>query len=152
ILESLASAHPEVAADLAADVISSHGPMRMALEDSALDALQNIASRHPGIVMDAVGRRLCDPDRQPYFGLLRFEGLFEAIGLVEVGRWVTEHGGPVPLIARHLDSPRMQDGEPFVPPVTAWVMGQFGSDNTVFHEFCAGRHDFEVKVGHARDR
>ena len=103
--------------------------------------------------MDAVGRRLLDPARRPFFSLHRFQGLFEAIGLAEIERWVTEHGRePIRYIAYQLDSPRLQNNEAVIPPVTEWVMTQFSGDDRVFREFCAGRHAFEVQVGHARDR
>jgi hypothetical protein len=66
---------------------------------------------------------------------------------------VTEHGPEtVPYIASHLGSPHLQGGEPFIPPVTEWVLTQFGNDDRVFREFCMGRHAFGVLEGHARER
>jgi hypothetical protein len=153
LLESLARTHPEETADLATDALTSAGPLRTVVEDLTLKVLLDLAGRRPRLVMDAVGRRLLDPDRRPFFGLLCFHGLFEAIGLPEVQRWVTEHGAEVVrYIARHLDSPRLQSGAPFIPPVTEWVLSQFADDDRVFEEFCMGRHAFEVRVGPARDR
>jgi hypothetical protein len=153
LVASLAPTHPEETADLVTDALTSPGSMRAVLEDITLQVLRDLARQHPRMVMDAVGRRLLDPDRQPFFGLLSFQGLFEAIGLPEVQRWITEHGSePVQYIARHLDSPHLQDGVTFIPPVTGWVMTEFGSDDRVFQEFCMGRQAFEAQWGHARDR
>jgi hypothetical protein len=101
--------------------------------------------------MDSIGKHLLDPARQPFFNVRRFEGLFEAIGPHEVQLWMAKYGNePIRYIAYQLDSPRLQDSEPFIPPVTEWVMTQFGADDQVFREFCAGRHAFEVQEGHAR--
>ena len=153
LLESLRATHPDETADLVADALTSTGPLRAGLEDLTMNVLLDLAGRDPRLVMDAVGRRLLDPARRPFFSLHRFQGLFEAIGLAEVQRWVTEHGRePIRYIAYQLDSPRLQNNKPFIPPVTEWVMTQFGTDDREFREFCAGRHAFEVLVGHARDR
>jgi hypothetical protein len=154
LLESLARTNPEETADVATDALTSAGPMRLTLDDSMLEVLLNLSRRHPRVVMDAVGRRLLDPDRRVFFELHQFSGLFEAIGLPEVQRWVTEHGpDPVPLIARHLDSPSLQqDGEPVIPPLTDWVLREFENDGRTFEAFCMGRHAIEVQVGHARER
>jgi hypothetical protein len=123
------------------------------VEDNTFKTLLDLARQHPRIVMEAVGKRLLDPDRRPFFGLLRFPGLFEAIGLPEVQRWVMEHGAePVRFMARHLESPWLRDGAVFIPPVTEWILTQFGAEERVFTEFCAGRHAFEMREGHARDR
>jgi hypothetical protein len=153
LLESLAPTHAEETADLVTDALTSGSPLRVVLEDLTLAVLLDLAKRHPRLVMDALGRRLLDPERRLFFGLLRFRGLFEAIGLPEVRRWVSEHGAePVRYIARHLENPCLQAGELFIPPVTEWVMAEYGADERVFREFCMGRHAFEIQEGHARDR
>jgi hypothetical protein len=153
LIESLAPTHPKEIAELVADALTSAGPLRAALEDLTLKVLIDLARQNPQLVMESIGKRLLDTARRPFFNLRRFEGLFEVIGPQEVQRWVTENGSePIPYIAYQLDTPRLQDDEPFIPPVTEWVMGQFGTDDRVFREFCAGRHAFEVQEGHARSR
>ncbi len=127
-------------------------PLSVWLNDLILPSLLELARCHPHLVVDALGQRILNPDRRAFFGLRRFSRLFEAIGLPEVQKWVGQHGAePVRYIARHLDSPCIQDGTPFIPPVTNWVLTQFGEDERVFGEFCMGRHAFEVRVGHTRD-
>lgn len=152
VAEALAPAHPEEAADLLTDALTSPGPLRCSLADDVVRILLGLARQHPHAVMEAVGRRLLDPARRDFFGLSRFGGLFEAVGTEEVRRWLTDHQELARYVARHLDTPRLLAGAPFIPPVTEWVMGEFGSDDRVFFEFCAGRHALEVQAGHARDR
>jgi hypothetical protein len=47
--------------------------------------------------------------------------------------------GPIGHMAYQMDTPRLQDNKPFIPPVTEWLMTRFGADQRVFREFCAGR-------------
>jgi hypothetical protein len=153
VVESLASSRPEEIAALISDALTSAGPSRAVLEDLTLKILLDIARLHPRVVMDAIGSRLLDPMRRPFFALHRFEGLFEAIGLGEVQRWVTEQNGQaIAHIAYQLDTPILRDCKPFIPPVTEWFMKSYSADDRVFREFCAGRHSFEIREGHARDR
>jgi hypothetical protein len=152
-LEALAATHPAEAADVAAEALTSNGPLRVAAEEPALTVLRTLAGKHPAEVMEAVGKCLLDPERRYYFGLCRCPGLFEAIGLPAVRAWVTRHGDEVVKdIARHLDSPRLQDRQPVVPPVTEWVLSAYENEDSVFREFCLGRHNGEIRVGPARDR
>jgi hypothetical protein len=115
--------------------------------------LVSLAENYPGMVMDVVGTRLLDPQKRLFFALHRFEGLFEAIGLGEVQRWLAENGSEsVRYIAHQSETPHLKNGKPFIPPVTDWVMSQFGADERVFRDFCTGRHALEVQVGHPRER
>jgi hypothetical protein len=137
---------------LVTDALTSAGPSRVVLEDLTLKVLLDVASGHPRLVMNAVGRCLIDPGRRPYFNFHRFHGLFEAIGEGEVQQWVAKHPDLIRQLAYQLDSPCLQDNKPFIPPVSEWLMTKFGDDDHVFREFCAGRHSFEITEGHARDR
>ncbi len=151
--KALAMSAPQEAAGLLAEALTTPGPMRFELRDEAHTQLLCLAGQHSRHVMEAFGRALLDPARRPHLGLSRLHGLLEAIGLPEVRSWLGEHGtGPVRGIAHHLDSPRLQSGVPSVPPVTGWVMGQFGGDDRIFRAFCAGRHCLEIRAGDAIDR
>jgi hypothetical protein len=152
LLESLAATHPQETASLAVEALTSNGPLRVSLQDLVLPTLIDVARRSPAPAMDAIGRQILDPARAPFFCVLIFPGLFEAVGLAEVQRWMREHGAEyVRYIARQLDSPRLENGVPLIPPVTDWVLTEFGENDRVWREFCAGRHAFEVREGHARD-
>ena len=87
------------------------------------------------------------------FGMWVFPGLFEAIGLPVVKDWVRKHGARyAKYIARHVESPAVdQDGKPSIPPLTEWLLTEFEENKEVFSSFCAGRHSFETRFGHARD-
>jgi hypothetical protein len=67
--------------------------------------------------------------------------------------WVRGHDPAlVKYIARHLESPYVKDGRPFVPPVTEWFLTEYEGDDRIFREFCAGRHSGEVLHGSASER
>ncbi|MFO0964944.1 MAG: hypothetical protein U0793_05050 [Gemmataceae bacterium] len=152
LFESLIATNPQEAADLAAEALTSHGPLRVTLQDLILPPLLALARTHPRMVMEAIGQRILDPARRPFFSLLSFQGLFDAIGLGEVQRWLGQHEDMARYIARHLSSPRIQDGSPVIPVVTDWVMTEFEGDDRVFTEYFGGRHAFQIREGHARDR
>lgn len=153
LLESVSKTQPKTAIGLAAEAISTPGPMLVSLQDDVAVCLQDLARDYPGLVMTAIGQRLLDRTNRIYFGIASFQGLFDAIGLSELQRWISENGSePIRFIARHLTSPSVQDNVPYIPEVTDWILTEFWQDAKVFDEFCAGRHQAEVREGHARDR
>jgi hypothetical protein len=153
LLESFAATSPSEAAELAMAALTSAGPSRVALEDEALKALLGVAAKAPEVVMAAVGACLLDEQRRLFFGILRFPGLFEAIGLPVLREWLRGHDPAlVKYIARHMESPYVKDGRPFVPPVTEWLLTEYKGDDRIFREYCAGRHSGEIRQGSARDR
>jgi hypothetical protein len=153
LLKSVAATHPEDAAELILAALTSDGPRGTCLQHMIMPTLLLLASSHPRIVMEAIGRRILRPEYQPFFGLLRFEGLFDAIGLEELKSWLCGRQTEIAqLIARHLSSPSVQQDSPTIPPVTDWVLTTFGKDHCVMDEFLRGRHAFEIRSGHARDR
>ena len=131
--------------------ITTLGPSRVVLEEDALRVLVTIAGKAPEAVMEAVGACLLDEQRRLFFGILRFPGLFEAIGLPVLQKWFREHDPALEHIARHLESPHVKDDQPFVPPVTEWFLAEYEGDDRLFRAFCAGRHSGEVLHGSARE-
>ncbi|HYH66983.1 MAG TPA: hypothetical protein VD866_19970, partial [Urbifossiella sp.] len=94
-------------------------PWRFAEENA--EVLAAAAGRAPRAVMEVIGGAILDPARRTIFGVDVIHGVFEAVGVDEVRRWVAGHG-PEALrwIARHLASPTVGPvGEVVVPPVTA---------------------------------
>ncbi len=149
----LAPSHPEVIADVVMDALTATWPLRVAVEDEAIEILVDLAKSHPRLVMEAIGRKILDPRRRGWFGLFRCPGLFEAIGVETIREWIQTNGREhVKEIAQHLDSPSVQNGQPWVPPVTHWLFTEHEGDEVAFRRFCAGRHAMEVRHGGACDR
>ena len=152
VLELVAEARPTESVELILDALTIWWPGRIALENEALPLLLAYAAQEPHYAMEAIGRRLLDPERRPWFSLLRLPGLFEAIGVEVVKNWINLNGREyMQYIAPHLEGPKMQDGKPIIPPVTEWALTEF-EDDDVFRAFCSGQHNGEVLVGDARDR
>jgi len=150
----LANDRPEQAAHLLVRSLTTISSHSINQRERSLQVLRDLARTQPVAVMDALGRAILDPQRRVIFGLSVFRGLFESIGLETVQAWVREHGEETAVwIARHLQSPGVDDeGQPFVPPLTQWLLTEFEHSNRVFSEFCAGRHSFEVHWGDVSDR
>ena len=103
--------------------------------------------------MNRLGEHILDDVRKFNFRIHCYHGLFEAIGLFDVQRWLNIHGPQwAKYISRHLDTPSVRDGIVRIPPVTDWVMTTYGGDNDVMSEYCMGRHSGVMRSGNARDR
>jgi hypothetical protein len=92
--------------------------------------------------MGVIGRALLDPDRRGIFGAAVYTGLFDAIGVNNVRRWVDTHGSEyLRWIARHFASPHVDDqGQVGVPPLTEWLFTNREDDQRAFEWFLMGRH------------
>jgi hypothetical protein len=120
------------------------------ISDGALNMLCELAKDLPEDVLRSVGARALDPETGVYFFLSKFHGLFEAIGLDVVRRWVEREAGVAGAraIARHVSGPLpTRDNPTQVPPLTEWLLTEFEEDDRVFNEFCVGRHTGEMYVG-----
>lgn len=120
----------------------------------AQELIQKLASPFPAEVMKELGAKMLDDEKGVIFHISVFRGLFEAVGVQTVREWVSANGElAARRVARHVASPYVSDdGNPIIPPVTDWLLAEFADNPKVFSEFCMGRHSFEVRVGHARDR
>jgi hypothetical protein len=112
------------------------------LDDGNTEVLAEAARRDPDGVMEEIGRAVLDPYRRGIFEVDVFDGLFEAVGVDAVRRWVDEHGREtLPWVARHLASPSVgPGGEVVVPPLTAWLFTAHEDDREAFDWFLMGRH------------
>ncbi len=110
-------------------------------DDDNVRLLAGAARLDPDGVMEAIGRAILDPDRRGMFAVDVFEGLFEAIGLDAVRRWVGRHGpDTLKWVARHLASPSLDAaGEVAVPPLTGWLFTDREGDQEAFEWFLMGR-------------
>lgn len=118
--------------------------------DDAVNILIGLAGELPEEVMRSVGARALDPKTGLYFYCTEFRGLFEAIGLDVVRRWIEQEAGVAGAraIARHVFGPSPTPAAPtHVPPLTEWLLTEFEDDEMVFTEFCCGRHSGEVYFG-----
>lgn len=120
------------------------------IHNDALNMLCELAKDMPEDVMRSVGARALDPETGCHFFFSKFHGLFEAIGLDVVRRWIEGEAGVdgARAIARHVGSPLpARDNLAQVPPLTEWLLSEFEDDDRVFNEFCAGRHHGDMYVG-----
>ena len=140
-LGSLCPHDPVRAAEAVVGVMTTPDhPWRFDRENVPL--LAEAARRDPDGVMGVIGGAILDPNRRLVFGVGVFRGLFEAVGLDAVRRWVEAHG-PETLrwIARHFPSPTLgEGGEVVVPPLTAWLFTEREADQHAFEWFLMGRH------------
>lgn len=119
------------------------------LTDGALDLLNQLAQKAPHTVMEAIGAKALDPKTRSVFFYQSFRGLFETIGLADVKEWLARAGSDGAVaIARHLLSPMPTAADPTqVPPLTEWLLSEFEDNDSVFDEFCAGRHAGQIFFG-----
>lgn len=153
VLASVALTMPSIAIDIATKALCIDRREHAIPSDLLLPVLIQLASAHPADVMESIGSLLLDRQHRRLFGILKFDGLFEAVGLESISNWLCDKDeDTASLIARHLSSPSIQEGVAFVPPLTDWLLSRHGVRGRVFQEFCAGRHAFEVRCGTAEER
>jgi hypothetical protein len=153
VMSSVGITLPQEAIGLATAALVLRKPMQSVPNDLLLPPLKHLAASHPTLAMSAIGDLLLDPKHRSLFGMLKFEGLFDSIGLDAVREWAMDKPtDTIALVARHLDGPSISPGGPVVPPVADWLFQKFGTDGRVFAEFCLGRHAFEWRGGTAMDR
>ena len=76
-------------------------------DEETVAVLRESARLAPERVMEVIGGAILDRERRSAFGVHVYHGLFEAIGVDAVKRWVDMHGREnLRWIARHLASPR----------------------------------------------
>jgi hypothetical protein len=143
LLLALTPKNPIRVAEIAIQALLSE---RIAHHDEADQVLVQAAALEPDAVMELIGRAALDPAKGWRLGIGKHG--FHAISPNVVLGWVRQNGlEAARAAARHLPPPHLQDGKPVVPDLTAQVLGEFGSDDEVFSEFCVGVHDGEVHVG-----
>ncbi len=142
LLRFLCPHNPVRVASILVDLITSpvHHPWRFDQENT--ESLIEAARINSDGVMDVIGRAILDRDRRAMFGVTVYRGLFEAIGVKSVSRWVTEHGPKyLRWLARHFSSPSLDPtGQVVIPPLTLWLFTERESDQDAFEWFLAGRH------------
>lgn len=117
------------------------------LENFALSNLIKFAKEgFSEVIMENLGKVMLNPTLSYKFFIHVYRGLFEAIDLDVIKKWVKKHGiEAARTLARHIASPTASNKDSgFVPPLTEWLLSEFEFDERLFREFIAGRHSFEV--------
>jgi hypothetical protein len=120
----------------------------------AKEFLAEMASQQPEKVMTELGAIMLDQRFGWHFRVDKYENIVAAIPATDVKLWL-DHSGVAGArqIARHLPCPRIgDDGEPFVPEITEYVLDNFELDEATFNEFSAGVHSFEIMWGDLSSR
>lgn len=142
LAEDLAAIDPSAGAEQLAKALTSRDHNTRELAEKHLIEL---AARSPAVVMKAAGDAFLHPSDGVWLQLGDVSALLQAIPDGVVREWVDRNGLPAArAIARHLIPPHLHEGEPVVPPLTAYVLGTFEEDERVFREFVAGAHSWQV--------
>jgi hypothetical protein len=115
----------------------------------AEERLVRFAGSYPEEVMRRLGEAMLRPVTGWRFHVHDFSRLLGSLPAETVRRWLDEAGVEGARgLARHLKSPHLDDeGQPVVPPLTAFVLDRFADDDQVFHEFCAGARSMHAYRG-----
>ena len=115
--------------------------------NSAWSVLSLVATTNPGLVMEKVGQVLLDPEHGWRLRIDARSGLFQELPPETVKQWISEDGVErARLIANQLRPPSV-DGKPQVPPLTEFVLTNWGDDETVFGSFLASTHQLQMYSG-----
>jgi hypothetical protein len=117
--------------------------------DHGWSILSLLAETRPDLVMENVGIVLLDPERGWRLRIGARSGLFQALPLGSVQRWLAQAGiEGARSIANHLQPPFVDaEGKPHVDPLTEYVLGTWGEDETVFDRFAASTHNLQMYSG-----
>lgn len=134
-IEELAKHDPATAVLLAAKGLGSGSED---VQFRAQKLLAALAKDDPAGVASAVGRAIVAREGPGWY-FIRLSALYRALPSDTVKTWLDQTGVEgARAIASHLPWPRVVDGQPFVPPVTEYVLGAFEEDDEVFTAFCRG--------------
>jgi hypothetical protein len=129
--------------------VSALAGERFFQQREALWFLSEIAPVRPKEVMELLGELMLDDEKRVSFYFSNARPLFEVLPLDVVRGWLETVGVKgARRIVRHLPPPRLdKDGQPIVPPLTEFVLSEFGKDEATFGEFCAGVHSGQMYHG-----
>jgi hypothetical protein len=145
-LENFAPGTPERACSVAIVGLTGNDYEK---RNAAWSILSSLAKMHPDLVMDGVGKILLDKERGWRLRTDARSGLFQALPLESVQRWLSVSGiEGARVIANHLQPPFLDDeGKPQVHPLTEYVLVNWGHDKEVFGRFVASTHHLQMYSG-----
>jgi hypothetical protein len=146
ILEVLSTREPEKAIEIAGFGLISES---FSTQERAEEFLKSMATKHPELVMVAIGTSAMDPKRGWMFRVLKFGDIFRELPTTVVIDWLNKVGVEgARQIARHIPMPFLtENGEPALHPTTEYVLRSFEDDDEVFREYCAGTHSMQLYSG-----
>jgi hypothetical protein len=115
----------------------------------AWSILSSLAKTQPDLVMESVGKILLDEEHGWRLRIGTRSGLFQALPLESVQRWLVETGiEGARMIANHLEPPSVDgNGKPKIHPLTEYVLKKWGDDEAVFGRFAASTHHLQMYTG-----
>jgi hypothetical protein len=143
LAEDLAAVHPDAGVRfLARALVSRDFNTRSAAQDS----LVGLADRFPSLVMEVIGESALSPVSGWMFRTDDFSRLLGAVPEGVVRAWLDRVGvRGARALARHLPPPGLtEESEPFVQPLTEFILSRFEDDDEVFRAFLAGTHAGQV--------
>ena len=137
LVDDLATVDPNQAVELAVRVLVADD---YSARELAEDCLLRLAASHPTEVMYHVGNAMLHPATGWRFRVHDFSLFLSSLPFDIVRDWLLAVGVEGDRgLARHLGPPQLDaEGQPVVPPLTAFVLEQFADDDQVFNEFFAG--------------
>lgn len=132
---------PVRVAEIVLDVMTSPDIHPWQFGNENVSLLTQGAALAPDQIMEVVGRYILNRQRRSMFAISVYHGLFEAIGVDAVRRWVDKHGREnLRWITRHFASPRRDaNGIITIPPLTQWLFTEREADQEAFEWFLMGR-------------
>ncbi len=146
ILKSAAQFNLDKAVEIASlALLSRNDQQKMYAEQF----LVNTAKFDPNLVMEKVGNIILNDEYGWHFEIEKYRFLIQNIPLDAMKQWLISVGVVgARRIARHLSLPYLdENAQPFVPPLTEFVLSEFEDDDETFRKFCNGSHDFQMYSG-----
>lgn len=146
IIKSSAQFNLDKAVEIASlAILSINEQQKMGAELFLVDT----AKSHPDLVMEKLGLIILDDEYKWNFAIGKYPSLIQNLPLNTMKQWLISVGVVgARRIARHLSLPSLDDNaQPFVPPLTEFVLSEFEDDDETFKKFCNGSHDFQMYSG-----
>jgi hypothetical protein len=111
------------------------------------EIIAELAQHFPEQIMQVVGEQMTQSEKKQQFLFRKFPVL-ASLPFDVVVSWLKRVGVEgARAIARHLEPPNLNSGQPWIPPLTEFVLTYFENDDRTFSEFVAGVHSFQLYTG-----
>ncbi len=115
----------------------------LSVQEEAACELSVYIGKNPTLVLKTLGPMLLDPKDSWRFLVGRRGALLNSFPHDALIQWITENGVEAArIVAHHMPAPYVDaQGNATVPPLTAFILEKFESDDHVFSTFCSGGHN-----------